>query len=172
MLKSSTANRYLTILESYVGGPLTGSLLEVGCGHGDFLAQAAERGLSVCGIEYSAHAVNIAANKIGSSGEVICGEIAQLANSGKRFDYIVFADVLEHVRDPRQFLQHVHSLLQDNGMIMTIVPSIDSFTARLMNNKWMEFKPEHLWYFSKLTLRQLLYSESLKKYQRIKQKKP
>ena len=159
-LKSSTANRYLDALEYYVNKPLTGSLLEVGCGHGDFLVQAAARGLSVFGVEYSADAVDIVSKKIGSQGNIVCGEIINLLESEQRFDYIVFADVLEHVRDPRQFLKHVHILLKDDGIIMTIVPSIDSFTARLMNNKWMEFKPEHLWYFSKSTLSQLLYSEN------------
>src|SRR5262245_58368514 len=53
-LESSTADHYLDLLESYAGAPLTGRLLEVGCGHGDFLTRAAARGLAVTGVEYSA----------------------------------------------------------------------------------------------------------------------
>lgn len=159
MLKSNTADQYLNLLESYVQAPLTGRLLEIGCGHGDFLARAAARGLTVTGVEYSAHAVEIASKKAGNSVRVICGEIAQLAGSGEKFDYIVFADVLEHVRDPRAFLRHVRSLLSDNGVAVAIVPSLDSFSAKLMRNKWVEFKLEHLWYFSKKTLREIFTSE-------------
>jgi SAM-dependent methyltransferase len=159
LLKANTADRYLALLQSYVGAPLTGDLLEIGCGHGDFLIRAAEKGLSVTGIEYSAHSAQIAATKLGKQGTVLCGEIDQLLHSEKRFDYIVFADVLEHVRDPRQFLQNIHLLLRENGIAVAVVPSIDSRSAKWMKNKWMEFKPEHLWYFSTKTLRQLLYSE-------------
>src|SRR5262249_16470212 len=52
-LKSHTADHYLDLLESYMGAPPAGHLLEVGCGTGDFLVRAAARGLSVTGIEYS-----------------------------------------------------------------------------------------------------------------------
>ena len=36
-LKADTADQYLDLLESYVGSPLSGRLLEIGCGQGDFL---------------------------------------------------------------------------------------------------------------------------------------
>jgi ubiquinone/menaquinone biosynthesis C-methylase UbiE len=160
ILKSATALHYLNALESYNKQPLKGSLLEIGCGHGDFLLKAFQRGLSVTGIEYSKHATTIAAEKLSSNAEIIEGDITQLLNTDKQYDFIVFADVLEHVRNPRQFLKQVYSLLKEGGIVTVIVPSIDSFSARFMAKKWMEFKPEHLWYFSKKTLRWLLYSES------------
>jgi 2-polyprenyl-3-methyl-5-hydroxy-6-metoxy-1,4-benzoquinol methylase len=74
-LKARTADYYLDLLESYTGGPLAGRLLEVGCGHGDFLMRAAARGLSVTGVEYSAHSVAVASDKLGGRGKIICGEI-------------------------------------------------------------------------------------------------
>ena len=157
-LKSSTADRYLDLLTTYTKAPLQGKLLEVGCGHGDFLARAKARGLDVTGVEYSEHSVAIAQAKLGTGGTVIQGEIAAI-DTEARFDYIVFADVLEHVRNPRLFLQKAHALLNENGIAVAIVPSTDSLSARLMRNKWMEFKPEHLWYFSRKNLRQLLYTE-------------
>jgi SAM-dependent methyltransferase len=159
-LKSRTADHYLDLLESYTGKRLAGELLEVGCGHGVFLARAAARGLSVTGVEYSAHFVAVAANKLGNRGKVICGQISELITSEQRFDFIVFSDVLEHVRDPRSFLRSVHALLREGGIAVAIVPSLDSVSARLMKNKWIEFKPEHLWYFSTATLTQLLHGEA------------
>jgi len=162
-LKSDTANHYLNLIESYTKAPLKGRLLEVGCGQGDFLIKAADRGLDVTGVEYSSHAVKIAEKKLGDRGQVICGEIAQLLNANESFDYIVFADVLEHVRNPRKFLRSVHALLRKDGIAIAIVPSLDSLSARLMRNKWVEFKPEHLWYFSTATLQRLFYSEGFYK---------
>jgi SAM-dependent methyltransferase len=159
-LKSRTADYYLDLLEDYCRKPLTGSLLEVGSGHGDFLGRAAARGLAVTGIEYSAHSVQVASKKLGDRARVICGEIGQLLQSDERYDFIVFADVLEHVRDPHLFLQNVHALLKDSGIAIAIVPSLDSTSAKLMKSKWIEFKPEHLWYFSTNTCARLLYSEN------------
>jgi SAM-dependent methyltransferase len=158
-LKSLTAKYYLDLLESYVGEPLSGHILEVGCGQGDFLVEAAERGLNVTGVEYSAHSASVAARKLGQRGNVIHGEISQIP-SKEVFDFIVFSDVLEHVRDPRKFLRNVHALLRKNGIAMAIVPSLDSVSARLMKTRWVEFKPEHLWYFSTATLMQLFHSEA------------
>ena len=159
-LKSGTARDYLKLMESYVGGPLSGKLLEVGCGHGDFLVEAAERGLAVTGIEYSAHSAEVAASRVGDRGQILVGDISRLKDSPERFDFVVFADVIEHVRDPRSFLQSVHALLTPEGLAVAILPSLDSLSARLMGSSWMEFKLEHLWYFSTSNLMRLLHSES------------
>ncbi len=158
-LKASTADDYLDLLASYVGAPLSGRLLEIGCGHGDFLARAAARGLSVTGVEFSPHAAQMAAERIGGQGRVVCGDISQVVALGETFDFVVFADVLEHVRNPREFLRNVTLILKDTGVAVTIVPALDSRSARFMKSRWMEFKPEHLWYFSTSTLKRLLYSE-------------
>jgi len=159
-LKSLTADYYLDQLELYTGAPLSGSLLEVGCGHGDFLARAAARGLSVTGVEYSRHSVSIAENRLEGKGRVICGEIEQVCAPGVQFDFVVFFDVMGHVRDPQGFLRIVHQLLRDGGIAVAAVPSLDSLSARLMKSKWVEFKPEHLWYFSTLNLQRLFRSKS------------
>jgi len=159
-LKSWTADHYLDLLASYTGTPLTGHLLEVGCGNGDFLVRAAARGLSVTGVDRSAHFVETASGKLGNRGRVICGDIGQVLASGTRFNFVVFTDVLEHVRDPRAFLRDVHALLLEDGVVVAVVPSLDSASARLMKGKWIEFKPEHLWYFSTATLKWLFYDEA------------
>lgn len=158
-LKAATAQGYLSLIENYVGAPLEGRLLEIGCGHGDFLVQAANRGLDVTGIEYSAHSAQIASSRLGSQGNVIVGEIDVLRDECQTFDFVVFADVVEHVRDPRLFLSSVHALLKDNGLAIGILPTIDSLSARLMGASWMEFKLEHLWYFSTSNLSRLMRSE-------------
>ena len=40
------------------------------------------------------------------------------------FDYILFADVLEHLRDPEKVLQSASSFLKPNGSILTSIPNI------------------------------------------------
>jgi glycosyltransferase involved in cell wall biosynthesis len=66
------------------------------------------------------------------------------------------------VRDPRHFVQVVHQVLRPGGVIFIATPSLDSWSARMMSTRWMEFKPEHLSYFSRKSLEGLLFSEGFR----------
>jgi SAM-dependent methyltransferase len=155
-LKQGTADHYLNLLERY-GVPPGARLLEIGCGRGEFLARASRIGMEVTGVEYSAHACETARRKLGGSGEIICGEITDLPEDAEEsYDVCVLSDVIEHVRDPRRFLERVHRLLKPEGVVFIATPTLDSWSARLMKHRWMEFKPEHLWYFKASNLETLL----------------
>ena len=153
-LKQATADLYLDLLERYRGKG-AGTLLEVGCGQGDFLVRAAARGLTVTGIEYSQHACEMARNKLRnvSDSAVMCGEISSATG---QYDICACSDLIEHVRNPRLFLAQVHKLLRPNGIVFIATPTLDSWSARLLRNRWMEFKAEHLFYFKASTLQTLL----------------
>ncbi len=159
-LKRTTAGLYLDMLTRY-SGYRQGKLLEVGSGMGDMLAEAQSRGFEVTGIEYSAHAVETARRKLaGGSGQVLVGEIDDLNLPDESFDVCILSDVLEHVRQPEQFMQTVHRLLKPNGVVFVSVPSLDSWSARLLGKHWMEFKSEHLYYYNSQTLQNLLFKTS------------
>src|SRR5690606_21151597 len=91
-LRAVTADRYLDLLSGYTKAPLTGRLLKIGLELGEFATRATARGLSVVEIEYPFVATN---------GDT--GEFNKLLAAGERFDFVVFADVLEHLRNPREF---------------------------------------------------------------------
>ena len=170
-LKKSTASRYLDLLIPN-GVDAGTSLLEIGCGGGDFLEVAARRGLKVTGVEYSPHACADAREKLKEfDAEVFQGEINVLSGSKKHFDYIVFCDVLEHVRDTRLFLKQVFELLKPDGKVFCVVPSLDSWSAKLLKTKWMEFKLEHLTYFDTQNLRSLLFQEKFSEIKHFPAKK-
>ena len=154
-LKQGTADLYLDLLERF-GLPKGARLLEVGSGQGDFLVRAQGRGMDVTGVEYSEHANGIARGKLGNQGRVLKGEVGDVQPADGPFDVVAFSDVIEHVRDPAAFLDHVHLLLKPGGVVFVATPSRDSWSAKLLGRRWMEFKPEHLWYFGAATLRSLL----------------
>jgi SAM-dependent methyltransferase len=49
----------------------------------------------------------------------------------EEFDYIVFADVLEHLRDPAEVLQRCLPALKDSGKLILSVPNIANWVIRL-----------------------------------------
>jgi glycosyltransferase involved in cell wall biosynthesis/2-polyprenyl-3-methyl-5-hydroxy-6-metoxy-1,4-benzoquinol methylase len=154
-IKQATARLYLSEIRRYHGSP-SGRLLEIGCGDGDFLFSAETEGWHVTGIEYSTAACEKARRRL-KNGEVLCGELQSAGLPAEQFDLCVISDVIEHVRSPLDFLREIHRVLKPNGALFIATPSIDSWSAWLMRQKWMEFKPEHLTYFDRQTLQTALF---------------
>ncbi len=146
-LKRATARQYLAELARYNGTP-SGRLLEVGCGEGDFLSEAESAGYEVLGVEYSEAACATANDRL-KRGRVEQGELADAKLPESHFDVCVLNDVIEHVRDPLAFLREVRRVLRPGGALFIATPCLDSWSARVMKERWMEWKPEHLTYFNK-----------------------
>jgi 2-polyprenyl-3-methyl-5-hydroxy-6-metoxy-1,4-benzoquinol methylase/glycosyltransferase involved in cell wall biosynthesis len=159
-IKQATAKSYLTEIARYRGGA-PGRLLEVGCGEGDFLELAEAAGWNVTGIEYSQRACEWARQRL-KSGQVICGELQGAKVAAEQFDLCVISDVLEHVRSPLNFLREIHRVLKPGGTLFVATPSTDSWSARLLRQKWMEFKAEHLIYFDQQTLQTALFKSGFR----------
>jgi len=152
-IKRATAKLYLSQLIKYCGNT-GGKLLEIGCGNGDFLALAKETGFDVTGIEISRHAVDTANRQLGEK-RVRCGTVETFF-PGEQFDYCTLFDTIEHTRNPVRLLQKIHELLKPGGVLFLSTPSLDSWSAKLMKQNWMEFKTEHLYYFDTQTIQNAL----------------
>ena len=154
-LKRATARQYLDLIGRCLGRH-GGRLLEIGCGAGDLLTVAAELGYDVTGVERSEDTCIRARERLQDRGRVLCGEFGALTEKNF-YDVCVLADVIEHVREPRGFLELLWNLLAPGGLLMVVTPSLESWSARVMRNRWMEFKTEHLHYFTQETLHSLLF---------------
>lgn len=156
-MKRATAQLYLDALLNY-GVKQGGRLLEVGCGSGDFLVEAQKRGFEVVGVEFSPHATADANAKVGpGGGRVYQGEIGGVDLPEQHFDVCVLSDVIEHTRQPDQFVQILHRLLKPGGTLLVVTPSLSSWSARFLRQHWMEYKTEHLYYFNNNALQTLLF---------------
>ena len=71
-------------------------------------------------------------------------------------DCVTIMDVIEHVPNPKIFLEEIHHQLIPKGIVLLSTPDISSFTARVMGRKWWHFRPSHIFYFSKETIQDLL----------------
>lgn len=155
-LKRATANVYLEqLVKGNLPSPSQLKLLEIGCGMGDFLLEAQSRGFKVSGLEVTDHLVELANRRLGTTS-VQKGFLESSSFQSETFDVIAFFDVIEHVRNPLDFMSRVNRLLKESGKVYIVTPSLDSWSAKLLGNRWMEYKVEHLSYFNKKAMALLL----------------
>jgi len=153
-MKEMTARLYLETLNK-LDLPNNPKLLEIGCGWGHFIGEAARTGYDAYGVEISSHAARQAASRL-SPERIINSTIEDSGLQNNSFDLCVMIDVIEHVRAPQQFLSTVGQLLKPGGHLFIVTPSTNSLSAKLMGRYWMEYKTEHLYSFSKKSMAQLL----------------
>lgn len=153
-LKRATARLYLEAILPHVKTP-SARLLEIGCGSGEFLLEAQERGFDVEGLEYSKHSSEVANARL-SRNAVRVGSLETADLAASSYDIIAAFDVLEHFRNPAQALECAYSALTSSGLLVLVTPSLDSWSRRLLGRYWMEYKTEHLTYFNTKSLVRLL----------------
>jgi len=159
VVKRGTARMQLSRIASYLSrlgrASRGGKLIEIGCGHGNFLIEAKSQGYDVQGLEFSKDAAKQANKKLGSDS-VMVGTTLSIDLPSESYDVCILADVIEHVRDPYATISYVSRILKPGGLVFIATPSTASWSARLLGSSWMEFKPEHLFYFDPNSLTRLL----------------
>jgi SAM-dependent methyltransferase len=137
--------------------PSRGRLLEVGASWGHSLALARERGWDVAGVELSPRAAAYAREHFALT--VFNCNLADAPLAAASFDAVIMWHVLEHVRNPKEELVRLATLLKPGGVLGLRVPNIASFGARVAGQWWPWMcPPAHLWFFSAATLPRLLSS--------------
>lgn len=105
-------------------------LLDVGCGHGWFVAAAAERGWNARGIEPDADLATAAAER---GLTVACASFPAGVSGEDRYDVVSFNDVLEHLDDVRGALSRAADLLTPGGVVVVSLPWSTGALYRLAN---------------------------------------
>jgi SAM-dependent methyltransferase len=100
------------------------TVLEVGCGSGNFTVLMAARGHKVTGIDIEPDYVETARRRLASFADssVTCGDATASEWSG-RFDTVVALDVLEHIERDREFLERLRGALKPGGKLVLKVPA-------------------------------------------------
>jgi len=154
-LKKQTAKSYINHIKKYTGNLQSNKLLEIGCGNGEFLREAQEQGYDVFGIDIGDDFIRNISKLRELRGKVFAGTVDQIRK--RKFDVIVFSDVIEHTQDPTKFLRNVYRLCKKDGVVFCATPSLDSISRKLQGPNWVEFKTEHLFYFDNKTITKLFY---------------
>jgi SAM-dependent methyltransferase len=139
----------IRVVERYAQG---GSLLDVGCAGGAFLAALDHRrGWHLQGVELDADSATFARDRLGL--DVFSGTLEEAAFPENTFDVITLWDVLEHFHDPRASLDEIFRVLKPGGVVIVSTPNEKSLDARLFGRYWIGLDaPRHLHVFSTETL--------------------
>lgn len=137
------------------------SLLDIGCGNGEFLKLMQNRGWKVNGADPSRVAIRNA-SKLISPKHLKTGKIYNLKFSQK-FDAVTLWHVLEHETNPLRLVNTLSHLLTNKGKVILEVPNSDSLLFRLFkkNYNWL-MVPEHIYYYSPKSLSYLFSRAGLK----------
>ena len=121
---SSWSNMYQYI-------PDGATVLDVGCSTGNF-GQALEqlKGCTVTGVDLNENDIAVAKRRISNA------YVFDISAAGAReklggFDVVVFADVIEHLPDPRATLRAVHGLLNEGGVVVYSIPNMGHVSVRI-----------------------------------------
>lgn len=148
LVRKQAIREKLKMVESMKPDPRT--LLDYGCGTGEFLAAAKKRGWVCAGLEPDEGARNQARQNHSLNVE----DPGQLKNlPAGQFGTITLWHVLEHVHDLRETVKQLRRCLSSKGILIIAVPNRTSHDAEKYGKYWAAYDvPRHLYHFSKKPL--------------------
>ena len=121
--------------------PQKRTLLDVGCGTGEFLEAMKKQSWNVTGMETAKEAKDIA-----TKADIAVYD--DLNNITGQFDIITLWHVLEHIHDVSGLMNNSNRLLCDSGFLIIAVPNINSLDAQFYKSGWIALDtPRHLYHF-------------------------
>ncbi len=133
--------------------------LELGCGHGGFVAMLRSAGFDARGLELSPSIAGFATRTFGVP--VLTGPVEDQAIGPGSMDLVLAMDVLEHFSDPLETVRHCAGLLEQQGLFLFQTPcypegmAFDDMQAH--RSPFLEqLRPqEHIYLFSRTSVRAL-----------------
>jgi len=139
------------------------TILDIGCGSGEFIEFAKKKKWNVTGIEPSKEAFKKAEEKNITVYNLSLQEFIKIKKEKKltKFDVILLDNVLEHIPNPKKTLLACKELLSDRGILYIKVPNDFNELQLLAQKKvhkkqWWVAIPDHINYFNFKSLEKLL----------------
>jgi 2-polyprenyl-3-methyl-5-hydroxy-6-metoxy-1,4-benzoquinol methylase len=139
-------------------------LIDIGCGEGWIMDEFHRNGFSVLGLDYSRHGMKkfhphlLPFLQQGNLYELL----QQRTERAESYDYLLCANVIEHVKDPVSLLLDIKKLMHSKSLLVIIAPNdFSPLHKHLIEGKkisrqfWLCY-PDHLSYFNKDSMSNLL----------------
>lgn len=130
-----------------------GRLLEIGCGHGKMLSSLYHvyKAIEYSGCDISNEAIEFCKRNFPFGNFFI--QDAENIGLSKEYDFVLIADVLEHVDNYRKVLENAYSALKEGGHCIIIVVTEGDCNIyrllRLIKKDWSEKTRGHINYYKK-----------------------
>lgn len=157
-VRNYTLGKKLRLINKLNNGP--GTILDIGCGTGEFLNVCKRAGWITKGIEPDAGARNYGISQYGLD---VADEDALKSLTNASCDIISMWHVLEHVPHLNARIEEVKRLLKDKGTIIIAVPNCSSKDAVKYGSFWAAYDvPRHLYHFTPKDMRTLIDKHGMK----------
>jgi 2-polyprenyl-3-methyl-5-hydroxy-6-metoxy-1,4-benzoquinol methylase len=133
-----------------------GAVLDVGCSSGAFLFQLNQRfpgAYQIVGTDVSGEPLDYAESR---GVPVARGDFFKQDFDGKKFEAVCFWAVLEHLFDPKAFMEKAWLVLRPTGFCFVLVPNMESLAVKLLGRRYRYIYPQHLNYFTATSLERLI----------------
>ena len=99
-------------------------MIDVGCGDGRHIVEAARRGCYAVGLDYDAVELRKARERIGAHRvDLVVGDASRLPFRDAAFDAVICTETLEHLPDDAGAIAEIARLLRPGGALLGAVPS-------------------------------------------------
>ncbi|MBT0653154.1 class I SAM-dependent methyltransferase [Geomobilimonas luticola] len=127
------------------------TVLDVGCGSGEFAHYLTELGIHIIGIDPFVRQDILYNNGL----KILKKSLVDFSKETERlFDLIMFNHSFEHMPDPQETLHAASILLQHTGTIIIRIPTVSSYAWEHYRTNWVQLDaPRHLFLHSVESMR-------------------
>jgi 2-polyprenyl-6-hydroxyphenyl methylase/3-demethylubiquinone-9 3-methyltransferase len=116
------------------------SLLDVGCGSGQFSQWAAARGARVTSLDIGVRLLAEARRR--SRSRPVAADACRLPFPSNAFDIVVSSECIEHTTAPKEALREIHRVTRPGGLLVVTVPNqVWHFAITIANT--LKLRPFH-----------------------------
>lgn len=120
-------------------------ILEVGSGLGYFSYSLKQAGYNIHGLDISQDAVDKAKKIYGDF--YLCDDLLHFADDNLgSFDLVIMTEVIEHLNEPKAFIQSIKKLLKPDGKYIFTTPNKSFYPDAV--SWYTDAPPVHCWWFS------------------------
>ena len=149
--------RFFRAFKMYTISSKAKTILDVGCGRGFmlFFLKNYFHYEKAIGTQISRPAIEFARRRL--LLDIRDKDLPEINFEADSFEIVSMLHVLEHVKNPEEYVREIHRILKPGGKFVVEVPNFSSWTRKMTGRYWLSLDLKyHLTFFSPETLSALL----------------